>query len=152
MIKNEISNIKFKNLITRQVFMFKNKQVIDLEIFKKGKYYLKKSNWDSSITFLYTSIDNSIHNFYYQNPKKFRSSYKQYISKTEQKEHSLDAFDKLINEFDLNLLEQHKITISHLENKIINKKYVIIDGNHRLVIFMNRINNRFISKKYLYIK
>lgn len=149
--KNYVSKIKFDNLIARQIYVFRDKQVLDLEIYKKGKYYIKKSDWDPNILFLYTSINNSIQNFYYQNPKNFRSIYKKYVHETEQKEHSITNFDKLINEFDLKLLEKNKIKISHLENKYFNKKYVIVDGTHRLVIFMNKINKDFINKKFLTI-
>ena len=149
--KNYVSKIKFDNLIARQIYVFRDKQVLNLEIYKKGKYYIKKSDWDPNIIFLYTSINNSIQNFYYQNPKNFRSIYKKYVHETEQKEHSITNFDKLINEFDLKLLEKNKIKISHLENKYFNKKYVIVDGTHRLVIFMNKINKDFIHKKFLTI-
>ena len=150
--KNHISNIKFKNLLIRQIYIFREKQVLDLEIFKKDKYILKKSEWDPGTVFLYTSVHNSIQNFYYQDSKNFTSIYTKYILETEQEEHSVANFQRLINEFDLKLLEKNKIIISHLKNKFINKKYVIVDGTHRLVIFINKFKKESISKKYLHIK
>ena len=149
--KNNYSKIKLKNLITRQIYTFKDKQVLDLELFKKDKYYLKKSDWDPTTVFLYTSVDNSIQNFYYQDPKYFKSMYERYMLETEQKEHSITNYDRLIDEFDLEILEKNKIIISHLENKFLNKKYVVVDGIHRLVILKNKFNIENINIKYFVI-
>ena len=149
--KNNYSKIKLKNLITRQIYTFKDKQVLDLELFKKDKYYLKKSDWDPTTVFLYTSVDNSIQNSYYQDPKYFKSMYERYMFETEQKEHSITNYDRLIDEFDLEILEKNKIIISHLENKFLNKKYVVVDGIHRLVILKNKFNIENINIKYFVI-
>lgn len=142
--------VNTKNIFARQIYIYKNQKVIDIDIYKTESYFMKKSDWDENTVFLYTNVLNTIQNFYLINPDKYQTLYQSYMIKTEQKEHTIKNFSNLINNFDLNLLEKNKIQISHMKNKIF-RNYVIVDGLHRLAIYMNKYDDKKINKIYLNI-
>lgn len=76
------------------------------------------------------NIKNSLHSKYLNFPEKYSEIYKNYIEITNQKEHSLSKFKYLIENFDVKLLENYKISLHpyNYDNKLI---YIITDGVHR---------------------
>ena len=76
------------------------------------------------------------------------TDYKSYIEMTDQKEHSVDKFLNLKNNFDINKME--KICVEYLFDK---NKYFVTDGDHRLsILLFKRIITDSIPIKYLEIK
>jgi len=75
-------------------------------------------------------------------------NYEEYIKTTNQKEHSVDIFLNLKNNFDLNKMEKIK-----LEYNLKTNKYFVTDGVHRLsiLLYKNIINDN-IPIKYLDIQ
>ena len=74
--------------------------------------------------------------------------YKLYIEMTDQKEHSVDKFLNLKNNFDINKME--KICVEYLFDK---GKYFVTDGVHRLsILLFKQIITDSIPMKYLEIK
>ena len=67
--------------------------------------------------------------------------YNEYITKTRQSEHSVTIFKKLLEYFDINKIEKIKVELITLDCGL--KKYVILDGVHRIIILLLKkfINN-----------
>lgn len=79
------------------------------------------------------------------------SDYIKLITTTNQREHSLDNFKKLINEFDINQVKNDKIKICWDERL---DKYIVEDGCHRLSLIMfNKLDkNGEMPKEWFDIK
>jgi len=79
------------------------------------------------------------------------SDYVNLITTTDQKEHSLDNFKKLIKEFDINQIKDNKIKICWDERL---SKYIVEDGCHRLSLIMfNKLDeNGEMSREWFDIK
>ena len=76
------------------------------------------------------------------------SFYDMYIKSTKQKEHSIERFKEIVENFDVSKMDKISLVYSNEFNK-----YVIVDGVHRLsyMVFSKLINDK-IPLKYLDIK
>ena len=108
--------------------------------------YLKNLNngYEKNGVHIYLNIKDTIH---YKSLKKNNYNlYKKLIEITNQKEHKLEIFLKLRDEFDLSKMDK----IKYKYNKEIDKNY-IIDGVHRLsiMLYKNIINEETDISKYI---
>lgn len=75
--------------------------------------------------------------------------YETYITKTDQKEHSVDIFKNLLNNFDLNKMKPIQVKYLKYGNE---NYYIVQDGVHRLSIMLfKQIFVEFIPRKYFKI-
>ena len=108
--------------------------------------YTCKDNWIFNKPHYILPILDSIH--YQALITNDFTNYINLLNTTYQPEHSLEIFKRLINTFDLNKIDKIKI-----EYSIPLKKFIILDGLHRLsiIIFKNLFKNGNIPFKYFFI-
>jgi hypothetical protein len=114
----------------------------------KFKYDTKKSYSKEKEHHLF-KVEDSIH--YNCIMKNEYSDYEKLITTTKQKEHSLDKFLKLMNEFDVEKLIKNKIVLQWNRKY---EKYIVLDGCHRLAIIMYKKlhNNNELNLDWFVIK
>jgi hypothetical protein len=97
----------------------------------KHKYYLINNR-------LYINILDSIH-YNYLSGTIDESVYEKYVRRTNQQEHSTVIFNKLIQNFDINKMNNIEVYKFILEDE---ERLVIRDGCHRLsILLFNRFEN-----------
>ena len=139
-----------KNIFVRHPYILNRKKTLDLSIFKNDIYSKKTENKIKFIrktSFIIVNIDDSIHMKYLNKPKNFEKTYVDYISKTNQKEHTLETFKELKENFALEILKKNKILITKQE---VNKEdiYIILDGCHRASIYYKFISDDLTDEYY----
>ncbi len=102
------------------------RHLIKFEYDVSGAYYYKRPHH-------LFKIENSIH--YKVLETGDFTDYNLLVTTTNQKEHSEEAYNDLINNFDLNQFETNKMRIFYDTSL---KKFVIKDGCHRLAIIKHR--------------
>jgi len=148
MVKDDLTEIKFKNIFIRQTIVYKNKKIFDIESFKNINYTIEHPKWDNTTIFLHLNIKDSIHNLFLEDKKKYQYLYEKYITQTDQHEHSVQNFINLYDNFDLNTLKMNKARLYKEKKKFKPEKYIVLDGVHRLITYYNKINNEKINSIY----
>lgn len=127
-------DILFEDIYARHPYKYKGSKSLDYKLFKNEVLFKQKKSKNSFFVyqtkFIVVNIKDSLHNKYLNFPSKYTEIYKNYIDITNQKEHSLQNFHNLIENFDFDLLRKYKISLHpyKYENKLI---YIITDGVHR---------------------
>ena len=126
--------ILFEDIYARHPYKYKGAKSLDPKLFQNEILFKQKRSKNSffiyQTKFMVVNIKNSLHSKYLNFPEKYSEIYKNYIEITNQKEHSLSKFKYLIENFDVKLLENYKISLHpyNYDNKLI---YIITDGVHR---------------------
>ena len=142
--------INRKKIFVRHPYLLKGKKTLDLNLFKNDTYSKKTGGKEKFLLrtgFVILNIENSIHMKYLNNPIMYEKIYVDYISKTKQKEHSLEKFEELKKSFSLEKLKQNKILITKEEVNNLNS-YIILDGCHRASIYFKMISKDLKSEFY----
>ena len=141
--------IFFDDIYVRHPYKYKGIYTLDLSNFKNQILFKQKKNKKYFIhqtKFIVVNIKHCLQMKYINFPEKYKNIYKNYIEKTNQKEHSIDIFNNLIENFDINLLEQNKISLHPYrhKNKII---YIVTDGAHRCSLSLFN-SQSFLNKSF----
>ena len=142
--------ILFDDIYVRHPYKYKGTKSLDVKLFKNEILFKQKKSRNSLLIyqtkFLVVNAKHSLQSKYLNFPNEYKENYKNYIEKTNQKEHSLSQFKSLIENFEIGLLERYKISLHPFifDNKPI---YIITDGVHRasLCIFdsINALNEKY---------
>ena len=126
--------ILFKDIYARHPYKYKGTKSLDTKLFQNEILFKQKNTKNSffiyQTKFMVVNIKDSLHSKYLNFPGIYTEIYKNYIEITNQKEHSISKFKYLIENFDVKLLENYKISLHPYQygNKLI---YIITDGVHR---------------------
>ena len=148
MVKDDLTEIKFKKIYIRQFLVYKNEVIFDIKNFKNKQYTIEYSKHDKTTVFLRLNIKDSIHNLFLEDKKKYQYLYEKYITQTDQHEHSVQNFINLYDNFDLNTLKRNKARLYKEKKKFKPEKYIVLDGVHRLITYYNKINNEKVNSIY----
>tara|TARA_Y100000816_G_C26006826_1_gene526250 strand:- start:421 stop:852 length:432 start_codon:yes stop_codon:yes gene_type:complete len=128
-----------------RLFNSENENLINKNILNFYDYYETKNGKEK---FLITNFKKSPHF------KSLKSSnfdnYEIYLNLSNQKDHSVSKYMKLINDFDEKFLEEFKIELKEIEYKR-KKFYLIIDGLHRVSLYFFSTKNKYLPAKYFKI-
>tara|TARA_Y100000389_G_scaffold119039_1_gene116214 strand:- start:253 stop:717 length:465 start_codon:yes stop_codon:yes gene_type:complete len=126
--------ILFEDIYARHPYKYKGAKSLDLKLFPNEILFKQKKLRNSffiyQTKFMVVNIKDTLHSKYLNFPEKYTEIYENYIEITNQKEHSISKYKYLIENFDIKLLENYKISLHpyEYEDKLI---YIITDGVHR---------------------
>ncbi len=126
--------IFFKDIYARHPYKYKGTKSLDTKLFQNEILFKQKKTKNSffiyQTKFMVVNIKDSLQSKYLNYPEIYTEIYKNYIEITNQKEHSISKFQYLIENFDVKLLENYKISLHpyQYDNRLI---YIITDGVHR---------------------
>lgn len=147
-VKSKSAVLNFNKIYVRHPLVYKNKEILDINLFKNVQYFIEHPKWDKTTIYLQLKISDSLHNLFINNKKKYHDSYTRYVTLTEQSEHSVDNFIKLYNNFSLSKLEKNKALLLRERKLFRGEKFIVLDGVHRLTIYYNKINDKEIKSAY----
>lgn len=91
------------------------------------------------------NVTKSLHFRFAQNPEKFSRLYQNYITNSDDTNHSLEKFINLRKNFEIESLVDNPIQLEALGNG----EYQVIDGFHRLSLYCWKTGKTYIPHKYL---
>ncbi len=146
----QILNNKYKltDIYCRHTYLINDLVCIDKKIFKNEIIEIQQHESNKEIYYLIVKLEDSIHSKFIRDEKKYSPFYESYVKTSKQIEHSKENFKELIEKYSLNELQVNKIKLKKF--KINNqKKYLIVDGLHRLSIYYHKVNSESIKRKYI---
>jgi len=144
-IKNQY--ISSKKIYSRILLKIEDKDVFPPHFFNKKNILYSFDKTEPFKNFAIVNIKESIHFKYLINKESHIKNYMNYISSAQQSNHSVESFNFLIDNFDLNELKKNKVVLKKIKYKK-RTYYEIIDGCHRLSIYFTKYK-KIPSKYYL---
>ena len=140
------SDLSADKIYARLLYQLDDIKVFPKNFFEKKNilYEYRKNNPNK--TFVVVNIVNTVHYKYVNNVEGSLQNYSSYIKIADQKNHSIDKFNTLISQFNIDRLKDNPIKLKKIKYGMKNY-YIINDGIHRLSILFNK-KDKLLSSYY----